>query len=240
MGIDVNKLLAETKILLAIGDEEWAKDGITSGITESLAREWIQQHTFFLVNKYKFQFLQRLYATTDTTPVTIALTNSGTDIRLQDNVISVESGVIGSTTTSSTLLEIAPLRDLQTYNYLDTTSKVYAYWTLDHNDGTRILRFNSSQTSSGTITLVVLVYPDSITSFPADFYLWFKYMLILEGLLHKQSNNLGDVMERYTQLATQMETTLAKRHAASSHANFKVVTPHQYANNTSLKMGRAR
>lgn len=240
MGIDVNNLLAEVKVLLGIGDEEWNADGITGGITEDLAIEWINQHIFFLVNKYKFQFLQKIYSTTDTSPPTISLNSAGTDLRITDDIISIESGTIG-TSTMPTLIEVVPLRDLQTYQYQDTNFKSFCYWTFDADSGTRILRFNVSQAQNGTIALAVLVYPPGIECFPKDFTLWFKYMLMMEGLLHKQSNNLGDVLERYQSLATAMEKTLADRYAGSSHQNYKVVTPHLNTNyKTWLSMGRAR
>jgi len=68
-----------------------------------------------------------------------------------------------------------------------------------------------------------------------------KYQLLIEGLLHKESNNLGDVLEKYIQLAQAFETTLAKRHAGSSHQNYKVVTPHQNLNyNTWLSQTKAK
>lgn len=223
MSVNLNKLLDEVKVLLAVGDEEWTKPGITSGITQALVIDWIQQHTYFLTGRHKFKFLQKLLSTDDGT-LTLhsapGLTTK-TDIKVEDDWISIENGLVGTTK-----IEFIPLRDLQEYQYSDTAETVFCYETLDQKNNKRVFRFQSNQ-DGNTVKLVIMQYPNSVTAFPADFYLWFKYVLVAEGLLHKQSNNLEDVYQVYVAKAQQIENALVKKHASTVHYNYKIVTPHQ-------------
>ena len=218
--LDKNKLLDEIQGFAGIDNNTWQKDGLSSGITKILVTEILDRRSRRLARKYPFNFLERVYQTASMTKNSFSsslsygtISTTGTDVRVDSTGFFLEY--------PDTFLRIPAIRIddapvsfvkksdflLKKDEYVDSPAQRIAFRDYSDLKGKNRLSFKSTITSA-EIELVAFAYPDDISSYPIDFYDYFKDIALLEILKEPRSTNLAALRATILSEFGQLEAEL--------------------------------
>lgn len=199
--LDKNKLLDEIQSFAGIDDNTWKLPGLTGGMSKILVTEILDRRSRRLARKYPFNFLERVYQTASMTKNAFSsslsygtISTTGTDVRLDSTGFFIEY--------PDTFLRIPAIRVndvpvafvkksdflLKKDQYVDGPASRIAFRDFSDSKGKNRLSFASSLTGN-EIEMVAFVYPSDISSYPIDFYDYFKDIALLEILKEPRGTN---------------------------------------------------